>query len=173
MNLTIYLNHTAFIKLYKPDLIIQKQIKKKSNFEIFFIKLEKKTKNYFYRPDLMVKKLRYYARFIVVCLLLKKNKQVSDLIRELSKQIDEYVKIYDPEDQLEWQLVKNEINDFIIADNIVNLDQEITVKSALSNRLNSLQVPVFGPNESKNNQSNSLSLQEILIVGNCQNQVNI
>ena len=39
------------------------------------------------RSDLMVKKLRYYARFIVVCLLLKKMKLVRDLVRELSKQI--------------------------------------------------------------------------------------
>jgi hypothetical protein len=41
------------------------------------------------RTDLMVKKLRYYARFIVVCLLLKKMKLVRDLVRELSKQIGE------------------------------------------------------------------------------------
>lgn len=33
------------------------------------------------RSDLMVKKLRYYARFIVVCLLLKKMKLVRDLVR--------------------------------------------------------------------------------------------
>ena len=36
---------------------------------------------FFSRPDLMVKKLRYYARFIVVCLLLKKMKLVRDLVR--------------------------------------------------------------------------------------------
>lgn len=42
------------------------------------------------RPDLMVKKLRYYARFIVVCLLLKKMKLVRELIVELDKQIQEY-----------------------------------------------------------------------------------
>lgn len=35
----------------------------------------------FFRPELMVKKLRYYARFILVCLLLKKLKLVRDLIR--------------------------------------------------------------------------------------------
>lgn len=58
----------------------------------------------------MVKKLRFYARFIVVCLLLKKTKQVRDLIRELGRQIDDYVKIYDPEDQLEWFFYKNFIN---------------------------------------------------------------
>lgn len=38
----------------------------------------------------MVKKLRYYARFIVVCLLLKKMKLVRELVLELEKQIVEY-----------------------------------------------------------------------------------
>ena len=42
------------------------------------------------RSDLMMKKLRYYARFIVVCLLLKKMKLVRDLVRELSKHIGEF-----------------------------------------------------------------------------------
>ena len=42
------------------------------------------------RSDLMVKKLRYYARFIVVCLLLKKMKLVRDLVRELSKLIGQH-----------------------------------------------------------------------------------
>lgn len=32
-------------------------------------------------PDLMVKKLRYYARFILVCLLLRKIKLVNELLR--------------------------------------------------------------------------------------------
>jgi hypothetical protein len=43
----------------------------------------------------MVKKLRYMARFIVVCLLLQKTKQVKDLIKDLGRQIDDYVKIYE------------------------------------------------------------------------------
>lgn len=46
------------------------------------------------RPDLMVKKLRYYARFIVVCLLLKKMKLVRELVIELERQIQEYVSAY-------------------------------------------------------------------------------
>jgi len=36
---------------------------------------------YLIRSDLVVKKLRYYARFIVVCLLLKKMKLVRELVR--------------------------------------------------------------------------------------------
>lgn len=112
----------------------------------------------------MVKKLRYLARFIVVCLLLKKTKQVKDLIKELNKQIDEYVKIYDPEDQLEWQLVRNEISDFIDADNIILVDN-LTV--SISNRLNISKLPAY----ISSNPQLSLSLTEIIIIGNCQNQV--
>lgn len=36
----------------------------------------------------MVKKLRYYARFIVVCLLLKRMKLVRDLVRVSIKRLD-------------------------------------------------------------------------------------
>ncbi|CAF0781989.1 unnamed protein product [Brachionus calyciflorus] len=134
------------------------------------------------KPDLMVKKLRFYARFIVVCLLLKKSKQVRDLMRELGKNIDEYVKTYDPEDQLEWQLVRNEINDFLEADSIVNIDNDHLI--SLSNRLIPSHVPVIGPNSllsynedfknqghNKTSNINQLALGEIIIVGNCHNQI--
>lgn len=124
----------------------------------------------------MVKKLRYYARFIVVCLLLKKTKQVRELIKELSKQIEEYVRIYDPEDQLEWQMVRNEINDFIESDTIVNFDNPNVNNSnttnlnnnlIISNRLTVSQVPhlMF------DRLSSNLVLQEIIIVGNRHDQV--
>lgn len=133
------------------------------------------TRNYYSKAnreekaDLMVKKLRFYARFIVVCLLLKKNRQIRDLIKELSRHIDDYVKIYDPPDQLEWQLVRNEINDFIQGDSIVTVDPVVSLKMVLSSRLNLSQVPKIG--QSSSDKSANLSLQEILIVGNCQNQI--
>ncbi len=123
------------------------------------------------KPDLMVKKLRFLARFIVVCLLLKKMKQVKELAKEFSRQIDDYVKTYDPEDQLEWQLVKNEVSEFIEADSIVHIED---LNVSLSNRLIPSQIPRVIPNSLDNVQSklaNSLTLQEILIVGNCQDQV--
>lgn len=156
----------------------------------------------------MVKKLRYLARFIVVSLLLKKDRQVHELIDELGRQIDDYVKIYDPEDQLEWQLVKNEINDFIDADTVLTIDGGATATATsplLSIRLNASEVPQIGANPqfahmfahnaanahvnplliSPSSSSNGggsgsggshhynehLSLQEILIVGNCNDQV--
>jgi hypothetical protein len=126
----------------------------------------------------MVKKLRYYARFIVVCLLLKKNKQVKDLTKDFSRQIEEYVKVYDPEDSLEWQIVKNEIIDFLKSENIVNIDPSITSKAVLSNRLNATLFPIFetisiNDNQPHQSETNSLRLQEILIIGNCENQVKL
>ncbi len=86
------------------------------------------------RPDLMVKKLRYYARFIVVCLLLKKMKLVRDLVRELAKHIDEYTATYEPDDQLEWSLVLSEIKSFIEADTVVNVLDSDSNSIVLSHR---------------------------------------
>ncbi|XP_064457446.1 protein SCAI-like isoform X1 [Ornithodoros turicata] len=121
---------------------------------------------YSHRSDLMVKKLRYYARFIVVCLLLKKMKLVRDLVRELAKQIDDYTATYEPEDQLEWSLVLGEIKSFIDADNLVNVVDLDSSSIVLSHRLSPLNVP---PMEKV--PATHLSLQEILIVGNCCDQL--
>nr|XP_045596796.1 protein SCAI-like isoform X3 [Procambarus clarkii] len=116
--------------------------------------------------DLMVKKLRYYARFIVVCLLLKRMKLVRDLVRELSKQIDEYTTTYEPEDQLEWSLVLAEIKSFIDADNTINVLDMDSNTIVLSHRLSGHNTPPLEKTPMMN-----LTLQEILIVGNCNDQV--
>ncbi len=86
------------------------------------------------RPDLMVKKLRYYARFVVVCLLLKKMKLVRDLVRELAKHIDEYTATFEPDDQLEWALVLGEIKSFVEADAVVNVLDSDSNSIVLSHR---------------------------------------
>jgi hypothetical protein len=117
----------------------------------------------------MVKKLRYLARFIVVCLLLKRTKQVKELIKELSKEIEDYIKIYDSDDQLEWQLVRNEINDFIESDNLLAVNGEYV---SFSNRLNVSKTPAFVGLLGTNPASN-LFLHEAVIIGNCSNQVGI
>ncbi|BFZ05585.1 hypothetical protein BsWGS_08624 [Bradybaena similaris] len=118
------------------------------------------------RPDLMVKKLRYYARFIVVCLLLKKMKLVRDLVRELAKQIDDYTGTYQPEDQMEWNLVLGEIKAFIEADNMINVVDVDSSSIVLSHRLTPLNTPPL-----EKGTSVYLTLQEVLIVGNCHDQV--
>ena len=69
----------------------------------------------------MVKKLRYYARFIVASLLLKKVHLVNELLRELDKQIVEYGNTYDPDDQNEWRIVANEVRTFIEVEAVVDV----------------------------------------------------
>ncbi|PSN33551.1 Protein SCAI [Blattella germanica] len=118
------------------------------------------------RSDLMVKKLRYYARFIVVCLLLKKMKLVRDLVIELDKQIVDYTSTYEPDDQLEWSLVLEEIKSFIKADGIVSVLHADSNTIVLSHRLSPLTTPPVEKSPMMN-----LTLQEILIIGNCNEQV--
>lgn len=121
------------------------------------------------KPDLMVKKLRYYARYIVVCLLLKKTKVMRELVRELSRQIDEYVKAYDPDDSLEWQLVLNEISTFIEVDNQLNIDH---TPISLSYRVTSSLIPPLPSGSEKILSTIQLySVEEILIIGNYQDQI--
>ncbi|XP_035684793.1 protein SCAI-like [Branchiostoma floridae] len=117
------------------------------------------------KPDLMVKKLRYYARFIVVCLLLNKTHLVRDLVRELSKQIQDYGSTYDPGDQLEWSLVLGEVQAFLDAEPLVILDTESSPVT-ISQRLQKDTVPPLEPGTEVR-----LSLQEVIIVGNRKDQV--
>ena len=121
------------------------------------------------KPDLMVKKLRYYARFIVVCLLLKKSQITLELVRELTRQIDDYVKAYDPDDSLEWQLVLNEISTFIEVDNQMQIDR---LPMALTYRVvNALVPPLPSGIERILPNTQLLALDEILIIGNYQDQI--
>lgn len=64
----------------------------------------------------MVKKLRYYARFIVVAILLQQPITIEDLLSELDQQIIAYGNAYDPNDQMEWINVLEEVRAFLIAE---------------------------------------------------------
>lgn len=134
-------------------------------------------------PAPMVKKLRYYARFIVVCLLLNNRKvlllldrltyyrlvilinyffllnikMVTTLVNELNQEVELYLKTFNPSDTQEWQFVLQEIRQFLNADNIITIEN----KDLPSRRLNS------GPEQ----LSSRIKLQEVLLVGNCSNQV--
>lgn len=114
----------------------------------------------------MVKKLRYYARFIVVCLLLRRMKLVRELIAELDRHIADYTSTYEPDDQIEWTLVLDEIKGFISADSLVTVLHADTNPIVLSHRLSPLTTPPV-----EKSQYMSLSLQEILIVGSSSEQV--
>jgi hypothetical protein len=66
--------------------------------------------------SLLVKELRFYARFIVVCLLLEKAKLARELAGEVTNLISEYVKYMKANDTHEWQLVVQEMTLFLQAD---------------------------------------------------------
>merc|ERR1719482_1377797 len=59
---------------------------------------------------LMIKKLRYYARFVVVCLLLDRRDYVqNDLLEELQKEVKAYDATFQPPDSVEWRVVVSEL----------------------------------------------------------------
>uniref|UniRef100_A0A3B3VV75 Suppressor of cancer cell invasion n=1 Tax=Poecilia latipinna TaxID=48699 RepID=A0A3B3VV75_9TELE len=118
------------------------------------------------RPELVVKKLRYYARYIVVCLLLNKMDLVKVLVKELSEEIEDYTQRFNTEDQLEWNLVLQEVAAFIEADPAVVLNDNNSVL-VTSNRLQDGSVPPL----EQGMVVGQLVLADALIVGNCNNQV--
>ena len=71
----------------------------------------------------------------MVCLLLKRIKNVKELVRELSSQIDDYVSSYEPEDQLEWSIVLSEIKMFIECDSPVRILDAAHIPLTLTHRL--------------------------------------
>ncbi|KAF5909739.1 protein SCAI isoform X4, partial [Clarias magur] len=118
------------------------------------------------RPELVVKKLRYYARFIVVCLLLNKMDLVKVLVKELSEEIEDYTQRFNTEDQLEWNLVLQEVAAFVEADPVMILNDDNTVV-VKSNRMLEGGVPQLEPGM----VVGQLTLADALIVGNCNSQV--
>ncbi|GAM26012.1 hypothetical protein SAMD00019534_091870 [Acytostelium subglobosum LB1] len=114
--------------------------------------------------DMMVKQLRYYARFIVVCLLLNKKKVVYDLVEELFKHIKDYTKTHKPNDAHEWSLVIQEIFTFLQADQCVSFSDS-NGPMQVSHRLNPHQGTLPSPCEP------SSILQQAILVGNHHNQI--
>lgn len=124
------------------------------------------------RQALVIKRLRYYARYIVVCLLLKRVKLVKELVREFNQALNEHSHVYEPEAQLEWSLVLQEIKAFIDAESIVAVVSGMShadgpgVQLTLSQRLTSTNIPA-----PLKMPTGKLFLAEALIVGNNQRQV--
>ncbi|XP_041090296.1 protein SCAI-like [Polyodon spathula] len=118
------------------------------------------------RPELVVKKLRYYARYIVVCLLLNKMDLVKDLVKDLSDEIEDYTHRFNTEDQLEWNLVLQEVAAFVEADPVMVLNNDNTVV-VTSKRLVEGGVPQL----EQGMIVGQLTLADALIIGNCNNQV--
>ncbi|KAJ1886252.1 hypothetical protein LPJ66_009719, partial [Kickxella alabastrina] len=76
-----------------------------------YFKGEQETKN----SALMIKKLRYYARFIVVCLQMNNVAMMLQLLEEVRGLIDLYATTFNPVDKMEWSLVVKEMALFMQA----------------------------------------------------------
>ncbi|KAJ3051659.1 hypothetical protein HK097_007336 [Rhizophlyctis rosea] len=117
-------------------------------------------------PALMIKKLRYYARFIVVCLLLNRNDVIKKLMEELTALVDEYTKVFKPSDAAEWNVVLSEISTFLEAEKkLAPVDFEGNILS-VPNRLQIERTAKFDKDGTP-----KLKLQQAILVGNYQNQI--
>lgn len=57
--------------------------------------------------------MRYYARYIVVCLLVNRRTLVLELVDELQALVDDYIRDFKPSDAAAWRSVLQEINLFL------------------------------------------------------------
>lgn len=110
--------------------------------------------------------MRYYARFIIVCLLLNKDQNVRQLISELEGLIEDYTKSFKPPDAKEWQMVLEEISTFTEAEKKlvpINLDRTPDkIEHRLSAHIAERDI---------GNGIPKLKLQEAILVGNYQKQI--
>ncbi|KAG0199294.1 hypothetical protein BGX28_007423 [Mortierella sp. GBA30] len=121
-------------------------------------------------PGLMIKKLRYYARLTVVCLLLNNRDNISILKDELAALVDEYITTYKPTDASEWQLVLQEVTAFIDAEKKLHPITSSGAFLPVARRLQpskgiSAALDKEGPSTTK------FKLQEAILVGNAHNQI--
>ena len=110
----------------------------------------------------MMRMLRYYARFIVVSLMLQRLESVEKAKSHLERLIGQYVKQFSPPDAQEWQFVLQEISEFINS-------ASISRKTSMGEVSRSLRVsPV--PQETFGN-NHSLHIKQCLLVGSQTNQI--
>ncbi|KAJ2957468.1 hypothetical protein NQZ79_g6827 [Umbelopsis isabellina] len=117
-------------------------------------------------PALMIKKMRYYARFIVVCLLLNNNDDIRYLVSELEGFVDEYVKTFKPGDANEWHMVIEEITTFMDAEKkLIPINAEKKPVNVIH------RLPAYSKPSKDKDTTPKLRLQEAILVGNYQKQI--
>ncbi|KAJ2468486.1 hypothetical protein GGI02_003689 [Coemansia sp. RSA 2322] len=127
-----------------------------------YFKGEQEVKN----SALMIKKLRYYARFIVVCLQMNNTPLMLQLLDEVKALIDIYSTTFNPVDKMEWSLVVKEMALFMQAVcSPVPSDDSGNVSLPVNYRLVARRRPRLEKDGSK------FRLQEAVIVGNRPTQI--
>ncbi|KAF9921451.1 hypothetical protein FBU30_008494 [Linnemannia zychae] len=120
--------------------------------------------------SLMIKKLRYYARFTVVCLLLNKGEIITTLKEELADLVKEYINMYRPPDAAEWQLVLQEVSTFTNAEKKLHPTNSSGQYLPLTRRLQTNKA-ISAALDKEGPSSTKLKLQEAILVGNALNQI--
>ncbi|GLI67679.1 hypothetical protein VaNZ11_011941 [Volvox africanus] len=67
-------------------------------------------------PAAAAQQMRFYARFVVVCLFLHRREEAMQLLQELQASVSSYMLQYSSPDVQEWQLVVNEVAAVMEAD---------------------------------------------------------
>ncbi|KAI1321320.1 hypothetical protein EDD11_006657 [Mortierella claussenii] len=119
---------------------------------------------------LMIKKLRYYARFTVVCLLLNNRDILPTLKEELAALVKEYTTIYRPPDAAEWQLVVQEVASFTDAEKKLHPTNSAGTYLPVARRLQTSKI-ISAALDKEGTSSTKLKLQEAILVGNSHNQI--
>ncbi|KAJ2813972.1 hypothetical protein H4S07_000266 [Coemansia furcata] len=127
-----------------------------------YFKGEQEVKN----SALMIKKLRYYARFIVVCLQMNNAPMMLQLLEEFKALIDIYSTTFNPVDKMEWSLVVKQMAMFMQAVcSPVPSNHSGMASLPVSYRLVARRRPRLEKDGSK------FRLQEAVIVGNRPTQI--
>lgn len=92
----------------------------------------------FYSSTALNRKLRVYARFIVVCLLLNKRENVQRLLKQLREDVSIYKRQYrSPPDVGEWKMVIQELSSFL---EVCNLQFAINMNHLLIAQVHHLYI---------------------------------
>jgi len=117
--------------------------------------------------SVVIKKLRYFARFIVVSLLLCKTELLQELVGRLTGLVNDYtLNPSQTQDSSEWQLVLREITLFIQADKpllITSNEKDYVPKS----RRSDINLLTYQPE----NQTHKIKLSFSILVGSHKHQV--
>ncbi|XP_024544213.1 protein SCAI [Selaginella moellendorffii] len=127
------------------------------------------SREYFKEPGkditLANKQLRYFARFIVICLLLNRWDMVNRLVRQLHILVEDYSSSFQNSDVKEWKTVTQEIVRFLKADSLAELSRPIRYISALDGQVSSF------PSVSKLEGHKALRLKNAVLVSYFHNEV--
>jgi len=131
-------------------------------------------------PSLAIKQLRYFARFIIVCLLLNRRDEVQQLLQEFQALVTAYGMKFRPPDAGEWRAVVQEVSAFLAADVALPAARGVGSASAASAAAGGTSVPFRlslraapGAAEVKAGGSHRMLLRDAVLVSYYPRQVKI